>query len=75
MQLDPACSGRRKIMENGNKLPPPARVTRLPNDTDREQERLRLDEALDDALRDSFPASDPISLVQPQGGYAGWSEA
>jgi hypothetical protein len=62
-------------MENGNKMPPPARGTRLLNDTDREQERLRLDAALDDALRDSFPASDPISLVQPQGDRAEWSEA
>ena len=62
-------------MENGNKMLPPARGTKPPNDADREQKRLRLDEALDDALRDSFPASDPISLVQPQGGYAEWSEA
>lgn len=28
-------------------------------------ERRRLDDLLDDALRQTFPASDPIAIVQP----------
>jgi nicotinate phosphoribosyltransferase len=36
-------------------------------DTDREQRerRRRQDEALDEALKDTFPASDPVSAAQP----------
>ena len=29
------------------------------------RERTRQEEALDDALRNTFPASDPVSVVQP----------
>jgi hypothetical protein len=29
------------------------------------RERTRREEALDDALRNTFPASDPVSIVQP----------
>jgi hypothetical protein len=28
-------------------------------------ERARLEEALDEALKDTFPASDPVSIEQP----------
>ena len=34
------------------------------DDLDRE-ERERLEEELDEALKDTFPASDPVSLEQP----------
>jgi hypothetical protein len=38
----------------------------LPNDVERDtRERTRREEALDDALRNTFPASDPVSIVQP----------
>jgi hypothetical protein len=30
-----------------------------------EAEKRRLDEELDEALQDTFPASDPVKLVQP----------
>jgi nicotinate phosphoribosyltransferase len=29
------------------------------------RERTRREEALDDALKNTFPASDPVSIVQP----------
>jgi nicotinate phosphoribosyltransferase len=29
------------------------------------QERARLEEALDEALKNTFPASDPVSMEQP----------
>jgi hypothetical protein len=37
------------------------------DDADREQRerRRRQDEALDEALKDTFPASDPVSAEQP----------
>jgi hypothetical protein len=39
---------------------------RLPNDVERDtRERTRREEALDDALKNTFPASDPVSVVQP----------
>jgi hypothetical protein len=34
------------------------------DDLDREK-RERLEEELDEALKDTFPASDPVSLEQP----------
>jgi hypothetical protein len=33
--------------------------------------RQHLEEALDDALKNTFPASDPISIVQPGGRLDG----
>jgi nicotinate phosphoribosyltransferase len=40
-----------------------------PNDLDseaaRNAKRRQRDEALDEALRETFPASDPVSAVQP----------
>ena len=30
-----------------------------------ERERLRQEEALDEALKNTFPASDPVSVEQP----------
>ena len=36
------------------------------DDADRDQsERLRQEEALDEALKNTFPASDPVSAEQP----------
>jgi nicotinamidase/pyrazinamidase len=37
--------------------------------------REREEELLDEALEESFPASDPASLVQPEGGISGPEEA
>jgi hypothetical protein len=37
-----------------------------PDDLDRDNlERRRREEALDEALKDTFPASDPVSMEQP----------
>ena len=37
-----------------------------PDDRDRtERERMRQEEALDEALKNTFPASDPVSVEQP----------
>ena len=35
-----------------------------PIDTDREEKR-RLDDALEEALEETFPASDPVNVTQP----------
>jgi hypothetical protein len=36
------------------------------DDRDRdERERMRQEEALDEALKNTFPASDPVSVEQP----------
>jgi nicotinamidase/pyrazinamidase len=37
--------------------------------------RRRSEELLDEALEESFPASDPASLVQPEGGISGPEDA
>ena len=37
--------------------------------------RKRQDKALDDALKNTFPASDPISIEQPEGDPAADREA
>ena len=43
-----------------------AKRRRHRDDVDRdERERRRQEEALDDALRNTFPASDPVSIEQP----------
>ncbi|MGA7487010.1 MAG: hypothetical protein WBW74_08755 [Xanthobacteraceae bacterium] len=43
-----------------------AKSRRHRDDADRdERERRRQEEALDDALRNTFPASDPVSAEQP----------
>jgi hypothetical protein len=34
------------------------------------RERARQEEALDDALRNTFPASDPVSVEQPAPAHA-----
>jgi nicotinate phosphoribosyltransferase len=34
------------------------------------RERARLEEAVDDALRNTFPASDPVSVEQPAPAHA-----
>ena len=41
---------------------------RKPQKRDRifaERARLQQEEALDDALKNTFPASDPVSIIQP----------
>ena len=40
------------------------RSVREKADTDEEQRRL-LEEALDEALKNTFPASDPVAMEQP----------
>jgi hypothetical protein len=43
--------------------------------SDRQREkfaRQRQEEALDDALNNTFPASDPVSIVQPASNLRGW---
>ena len=45
-----------------------ARSTAGQDGPDRERrERMHLEDALDEALKNTFPASDPVSLAQPQG--------
>jgi hypothetical protein len=41
------------------------RTSRLADDNSNEHERTRREKALDDALKDTFPASDPLSVEQP----------
>jgi hypothetical protein len=43
------------------------RVAHKTTQTDRQKtaERQRLDEMLDEGLEETFPASDPVALVQP----------
>jgi hypothetical protein len=46
----------------------PAEVTRKPHQDDSardKRERAHQENALDEALKDTFPASDPISVEQP----------
>ena len=44
-----------------------AKRKRLKDEAERDERerRRRQEEALDDALRDTFPASDPVSIEQP----------
>ena len=44
-----------------------AKRKRLKDEAERQdgERRRRQEEALDDALRDTFPASDPVSIEQP----------
>ncbi|HEY6995497.1 MAG TPA: hypothetical protein VH397_17455 [Xanthobacteraceae bacterium] len=47
-------------------MPADAKRRRQRDDADRdERERQRQEEALDDALMNTFPASDPVSVEQP----------
>lgn len=49
-------------------MPAEARSTAGQDGPDRERrERMHQEEALDEALKNTFPASDPVSLAQPQG--------
>jgi hypothetical protein len=49
-------------------MPAEAGSTAGQDDPDRERrERMHQEEALDEALKNTFPASDPVSLTQPQG--------
>ena len=41
-----------------------AEPKRKPNDRDK-RERRRREDALDEALKNTFPASDPVSVEQP----------
>jgi hypothetical protein len=40
-----------------------------PDDTERDDEHWRREAALDDALANTFPASDPVSAEQPVPDY------
>jgi hypothetical protein len=46
---------------------PDAKRKRRKDDADRDQrdQRRRQEDALDEALRNTFPASDPVSVEQP----------
>ena len=57
-----------RIRKRFCKRPAEARSTTGQDDPDRERrERMHQEEALDEALKNTFPASDPVSLAQPQG--------
>jgi hypothetical protein len=43
----------------------PKRKVRQQDRTLAERERQRQEQALDDALKNTFPASDPVSIEQP----------
>ena len=47
-----------------NEVPESPRPGRKPSETEAER-RQRLEKSLESGLEDSFPASDPISVVQP----------
>lgn len=40
----------------------------------RQSQRERKDELLDEALKETFPASDPPALIDPGGGISGTGE-
>jgi hypothetical protein len=40
-------------------------IDKKPSTSDQEQERQRLDRALDRGLEESFPGSDPVNVTQP----------
>jgi len=42
-----------------------AKSKNSPHQDDSDDKRRRLDRALDDALKNIFPASDPVSIEQP----------
>jgi hypothetical protein len=53
---------------NRNRSAEPAGVQRHARDRDGKRDaerREKLDDALEQGLRDTFPASDPVSVVQP----------
>jgi hypothetical protein len=55
-------------MERGGQTEMISELKREPHqdDYDRDKhERMHREEALDDALKNTFPASDPVSVVQP----------
>jgi hypothetical protein len=55
-------------MERGGQTEMISELKREPHqyDCDRDKhERMHREEALDDALKNTFPASDPVSVVQP----------
>lgn len=54
-------------MERGGQTEMISELKREPHqdDYDRDKRERRQEEALDDALKNTFPASDPVSVVQP----------
>ena len=40
-------------------------IDKKPSTSEQEQERRRLDRALDRGLEESFPGSDPVNVTQP----------
>jgi hypothetical protein len=51
------------------------RKSHLAGDNSNERERTRREKALDDALKGTFPASDPLSVEQPAPRDVGRSKA
>jgi len=49
----------------------PKRKPRQGDSVRKEGERRHKENALDEALKDTFPASDPVSFEQPKRGYVG----
>jgi nicotinate phosphoribosyltransferase len=52
-------------------MPAHAKRKRRQDEIERDEgeRRRRQEEALDEALKDTFPASDPVSLAQPSPSY------
>jgi len=55
------------IRASGTRKPPVAETDHTPpsRTLTEERERLEQEEALDEALKNTFPASDPVSAEQP----------
>jgi hypothetical protein len=56
----------RDVVDGGREMIPVPKPKAHENDSARdERERARQEDALDEALKDTFPASDPVSIEQP----------
>jgi len=64
-RLQPSVGALRRAVRETEMIADPGRKPRRDNgDSD---ERRRQEEALDEALENTFPASDPVSVEQPSG--------
>ena len=60
-----SCIGHQDAKREAKMIPEP-KLKRQQEDREREErERTRQEEQLDDALKNTFPASDPVSAEQP----------
>jgi nicotinate phosphoribosyltransferase len=59
----PGCCNRSAVLEKADMADPKRKPVR--DDAAQRERRRRQEEALDDALKDTFPASDPVSATQP----------